>query len=114
MLPCRFLRHALEAFAAAIDVKHVNIHGHSLRVGRYARVSERRWGWSRNDTGALRSRGYLHDIGKLRWINVCSASRRLWIRKSFREMADHTIVGHQIVSGVQFPWPRIPEIVRAS
>src|SRR5277367_5189347 len=27
---------ALEAFATAIDVKHVNIHGHSLRVGRYA------------------------------------------------------------------------------
>ena len=27
-------------------------------------------------------------------------------------MADHTVVGHQIVSGVQFPWPRIPEIVR--
>ena len=28
-------------------------------------------------------------------------------------MADHTVVGHQIVSGVQFPWPRIPEIVRS-
>jgi len=32
--------------------------------------------------------------------------------EEFREMADHTVVGHQIVSGVQFPWPRIPEIVR--
>ena len=30
----------------------------------------------------------------------------------FREMADHTVVGHQIVTGVQFPWPRIPETVR--
>ena len=28
-------------------------------------------------------------------------------------MADHTVVGHQIVSGVEFPWPRIPEIVRS-
>src|SRR4029077_10768691 len=27
---------ALEAFATAIDVKHVNIHGPALRVGRYA------------------------------------------------------------------------------
>jgi HD-GYP domain-containing protein (c-di-GMP phosphodiesterase class II) len=27
-------------------------------------------------------------------------------------MADHTVVGHQIVSSVQFPWPKIPEIVR--
>jgi HD-GYP domain-containing protein (c-di-GMP phosphodiesterase class II) len=32
--------------------------------------------------------------------------------EEFREMADHTVVGHQIVTGVQFPWPRIPEIVR--
>src|SRR4029077_1860878 len=30
----------------------------------------------------------------------------------FRAMADHTVVGHQIVSGIQFPWPKIPEIVR--
>jgi len=27
-------------------------------------------------------------------------------------MADHTTVGHQIVIGVNFPWPRIPEVVR--
>jgi HD-GYP domain-containing protein (c-di-GMP phosphodiesterase class II) len=27
-------------------------------------------------------------------------------------MADHTTVGHQIVSSVQFPWPKIPEAVR--
>jgi HD-GYP domain-containing protein (c-di-GMP phosphodiesterase class II) len=27
-------------------------------------------------------------------------------------MADHTVVGHEIVSGVQFPWPSIPEAVR--
>ncbi len=31
-----FYDNALEAFATAIDVKHINIHGHSLRVGRYA------------------------------------------------------------------------------
>jgi HD-GYP domain-containing protein (c-di-GMP phosphodiesterase class II) len=27
-------------------------------------------------------------------------------------MADHTTVGHQIVTGVQFPWPFVPEVVR--
>jgi len=27
-------------------------------------------------------------------------------------MADHTTVGHQIVAGIQFPWPMIPEVVR--
>jgi putative nucleotidyltransferase with HDIG domain len=104
---------ALEAFATAIDVKHVNIHGHSLRVGRYASAIGEAMGMEPNDVAALRSAGYLHDIGKV------AVDKRLFGKattldpEEFREMADHTIVGHQIVSGVEFPWPRIPEIVRS-
>ena len=104
---------ALEAFATAIDVKHVNIHGHSLRVGRYASAIGEAMGMEPNDVAALRSAGYLHDIGKV------AVDKRLFGKPTsldaaeFREMADHTIVGHQIVSGVEFPWPRIPEIVRS-
>jgi len=103
---------ALEAFAAAIDVKHVNIHGHSIRVGRYAAAMGEAMGMEPGDVAALRSAGYLHDIGKV------AVDKRLFSKPTvldpdeFREMADHTVVGHQIVSGVQFPWPRIPEIVR--
>src|SRR6202040_56275 len=108
-----FYDNALEAFATAIDVKHVNIHGHSLRVGRYASAIGEAMGMEPGDVAALRSAGYLHDIGKV------AVDKRLFGKPSaldpeeFREMADHTIVGHQIVSGVQFPWPRIPEIVRS-
>ena len=104
---------ALEAFATAIDVKHVNIHGHSLRVGRYASAIGEAMGMEPNDIAALRSAGYLHDIGKV------AVDKRLFGKptsldaEEFREMADHTVVGHQIVSGVEFPWPRIPEIVRS-
>jgi putative nucleotidyltransferase with HDIG domain len=107
-----FYDNALEAFAAAIDVKHVNIHGHSLRVGRYAAAIGDAMGMDSNDVAALRSAGYLHDIGKV------AVDKRLFGKPSsldpeeFQEMADHTTVGHQIVTGVQFPWPRIPEIVR--
>ena len=103
---------ALEAFATAIDVKHVNIHGHSLRVGRYAAAVGEAMGLDPNEVAALRSAGYLHDIGKV------AVDKRLFGKptsldaEEFREMADHTVVGHQIVTGVQFPWPRIPEIVR--
>jgi putative nucleotidyltransferase with HDIG domain len=103
---------ALEAFATAIDVKHVNIHGHSLRVGRYSAAIGEAMGMQPNDVAALRSAGYLHDIGKV------AVDRRLFGKpgaldpEEFREMADHTTVGHQIVSSVQFPWPKIPETVR--
>jgi len=107
-----FYDNALEAFATAIDVKHVNIHGHSLRVGRFAAAIGEAMGMESGEVATLRSAGYLHDIGKV------AVDRRLFGKPSaldpeeFREMADHTVVGHQIVSSVQFPWPKIPEIVR--
>ena len=107
-----FYDNALEAFATAIDVKHVNIHGHSLRVGRYASAIGEAMGMQPNEIAALRSAGYLHDIGKV------AVDRRLFGKpgaldpEEFREMADHTTVGHQIVSSVEFPWPKIPETVR--
>src|ERR1700720_907791 len=107
-----FCYNALEAFATAIDVKHVNIHGHSLRVGRYSQAIGEALGMDPNDVAALRSAGYLHDIGKV------AVDRRLFGKagaldpEEFREMANHTVVGHQIVSSVQFPWPKIPETVR--
>src|ERR1022692_8590 len=107
-----FYDNALEAFATAIDVKHVNIHGHSLRVGRYAQSIGEALGMEPGNVASLRSAGYLHDIGKV------AVDRRLFEKASkldaeeSREMRDHTIVGHQIVSHVQFPWPQIPEIVR--
>jgi putative nucleotidyltransferase with HDIG domain len=107
-----FYDNALEAFATAIDVKHVNIHGHSLRVSRYASAIGEAMSLDSTEIAALRSAGYLHDIGKV------AVDKRLFGKPGsldpdeFREMADHTVVGHKIVSGVQFPWPRIPEIVR--
>lgn len=104
---------ALEAFAAAIDVKHVNIHGHSLRVGRYASAIGEALGMEATEVAALRSAGYLHDIGKVAVDKRIFGKPAALDEEEFREMADHTVVGHQIVSGVQFPWPQIPEIVRS-
>ena len=64
------------------------------------------------EVAALRSAGYLHDIGKVAVDKHIFGKPGALDPSEFREMADHTVVGHQIVSGVQFPWPRIPEIVR--
>jgi putative nucleotidyltransferase with HDIG domain len=107
-----FCDNALEAFATAIDVKHVNIHGHSLRVGRYAAAIGEAMGLDPNEVAGLRSAGYLHDIGKVAVDKHIFGKPGALDPIEFREMADHTVVGHQIVSGVEFPWPRIPEIVR--
>jgi putative nucleotidyltransferase with HDIG domain len=107
-----FYDNALEAFATAIDVKHVNIHGHSLRVGRYAQAIGEALGMDPNEVASLRSAGYLHDIGKVAVDTRLFAKTSALDAEESRLMRDHTVVGHQIVSHVQFPWPQIPEIVR--
>lgn len=107
-----FYDNALEAFAAAIDVKHVNIHGHSLRVARYAAAIGEAMGFEPTEVAALRSAGYLHDIGKVAVDKYLFGKPSALDPEEFRAMADHTTVGHQIVSGIQFPWPMIPEVVR--
>jgi len=107
-----FYDNALEAFATAIDVKHVNIHGHSLRVARYAAAVGEALGLDPNEVAALRSAGYLHDIGKVAVDRYLFGKPTALDPDEFRAMADHTTVGHQIVSGIQFPWPMIPEVVR--
>jgi putative nucleotidyltransferase with HDIG domain len=107
-----FYDNALEAFATAIDVKHVNIHGHSLRAARYAAAIGEAMGLDATEVAALRSAGYLHDIGKVAVDKHLFGKPSALDPEEFRAMADHTVVGHQIVSGIQFPWPKIPEIVR--
>ncbi|MGI9104134.1 MAG: HD-GYP domain-containing protein [Terriglobales bacterium] len=108
-----FYDNALETFANAIDIKHVNVRGHSLRVGRYSAGISEAMGSDPAEVAGLRAAGYLHDIGKV------AVDKRLFAKpgklddEEMREMADHTIVGHQIVQGVEFPWKNVPEVVRS-
>jgi HD-GYP domain-containing protein (c-di-GMP phosphodiesterase class II) len=60
----------------------------------------------------LRSAAYLHDIGMVAVDKRLLGKAAQLDEQESREMRDHTVVGHQIVSQVQFPWPQIPEIVR--
>jgi len=107
-----FYDNALETFANAIDIKHINIRGHSLRVGRYATGIGEAMGMDAVELTALRASGYLHDIGKVAVDKALFGKPTKLNDAEFREMADHTVIGHQIVHGVQFPWPNVPEVVR--
>jgi putative nucleotidyltransferase with HDIG domain len=108
-----FYDNALETFAQAIDIKHVNIHGHSVRVGRYSAGIAEAIGMDATEIAGIRAAGYLHDIGKV------AVDKRLFSKAGaldadeFREMADHTTVGYEIVRDVHFPWPKVAEVVRS-
>jgi putative nucleotidyltransferase with HDIG domain len=104
---------ALAAFAATIDVKSIQMQGHSLRVGRYAAGIAEALGMGAAEVSEMRAAGYLHDIGKV------TVDKHLFTKpgalepSEFQEIADHTVQGHRIVSAVHFPWPKIPEVVRS-
>ncbi len=108
-----FYDNALETFAHAIDIKHVNIRGHSVHVGRYSAGMAEAMGMDAAEVAGIRAAGYLHDIGKV------AVDKRLFGKagaldaEEFREMADHTTVGFQIVRDVHFPWPKVAEVVRS-
>ena len=107
-----FHDNALEAFAYAIDIKHTGFYGHSLRVGRYAQAIGEALGMDPNEVASLRSAAYLHDIGMVAIDKrLCGKASPLDAEEA-REMRDHTIIGHQIVSQVRFPWAHVREIVR--
>ncbi len=108
-----FYDNALETFAQAIDIKHVNIRGHSLRVGRYAAGIAEAMGMDAAEVAGIRAAGYLHDIGKVAVDKHLFGKPGALDAQEFREMADHTTVGFQIVQGVQFPWPKVAEVVRS-
>ncbi|HEX3585270.1 MAG TPA: HD domain-containing phosphohydrolase, partial [Candidatus Angelobacter sp.] len=104
---------ALAAFAATIDVKSVLMHGHSLRVGRYAAGMAEGMGMTAAEASEMRAAGYLHNIGMVTVDKHLLSKPGALEPGEFQEMADHTVQGHRIVSTVQFPWPKIPEVVRS-
>lgn len=103
---------ALEAFATTIDAKDEHMRGHSMRVGRYSAEIATSLGMSENDVRAIRAAGQLHDIGRVTVDKSVSNKTTKLLPEEFREIADHTVMGHQIVSSVKFPWPDVPEVVR--
>lgn len=107
-----FWDEALEAFATTIDVKHVDQRGHSLRVARYAAGMAEALGMSSKEVSEIRAAGYLHDIGKVSVDKHIFSKTGALEPTEFREMSDHTVIGHQIVSHVHLPWQSVPEIVR--
>src|SRR5579872_6451626 len=103
---------ALEAFATTIDSKDTYLRGHSIRVARFATGIAATLGMNEEEISGIRAAGHLHDIGKVT-VDKQFFSKTSTLRpEEFRAIADHTVMGHQIVSSVRFPWPQVPEVVR--
>jgi diguanylate cyclase (GGDEF)-like protein/putative nucleotidyltransferase with HDIG domain len=100
-----------EALATAIDAKDQITHCHVRRVQVYAARMGEVFGLSGNEISALKAGALLHDIGKLAVPpHILNKPGRL-TSAEFEKMKIHTVVGAQILSRVDFPYPVVP-IVR--
>jgi len=100
-----------EALATAIDAKDQTTHCHVRRVQIYADGMGQVFGLSKSQIAALKAGALLHDIGKLAVPpHILNKPGRL-TPAEFEKMKIHTVVGAQILSRVEFPYPVIP-IVR--
>jgi len=99
-----------EALATAIDAKDQTSHCHVRRVQHYAAGMGEIFGLSPQEIAALKSGALLHDIGKLAVPpHILNKPGRL-TPAEFEKMKIHTVVGAQILSRVEFPYPVIPII----
>ena len=108
-----FYDNTLHAFAAAIDAKDQFTRGHSRRVAHYAGGIAQAMGMEEREVAGVRAAGLLHDVGKVTVDKYIFSKPGKLEPNEFREMADHTTIGYQIVQGVEFPWPEIPAVVRS-
>ena len=100
-----------EALATAIDAKDQTSHCHVRRVQIYAAGMGEVFGLGKAEIAALKAGALLHDVGKLAVPpHILNKPGRL-TPAEFDKMKIHTVVGAQILSRVDFPYPVIP-IVR--
>jgi diguanylate cyclase (GGDEF)-like protein/putative nucleotidyltransferase with HDIG domain len=100
-----------EALATAIDAKDQTTHCHVRRVQIYAAGMGEVFGLCADEIAALKAGALLHDVGKLAVPPHILNKPGPLTHAEFEKMKIHTVVGAQILSRVDFPYPVIP-IVR--
>ncbi|HST50576.1 MAG TPA: HD domain-containing phosphohydrolase [Pyrinomonadaceae bacterium] len=103
-------RQTVEALAVAINAKDEVTHEHVLRVQTYAAGVARSLGCTDADIEALKAGALLHDIGKIAVPDYILNKPGKLTAEEFNRMKLHTVVGAQILSRVEFPFPVVPVV----
>lgn len=102
----------IETLALAIEAKDGITRDHLERVQVYAVEVAKEFGLSDSELEAVRAASILHDIGKLAVPEYIISKPGRLTQAEFEKMKIHPVVGAQILSQVQFPYPVAP-IVRS-
>src|SRR2546430_17563655 len=101
----------VEALATAIDAKDQTTHCHVRRVQIYADGLGKLLRLSAAELAALNAGALLHDVGKLAVPDHILNKPGTLTRAEFEKTKIHTVVGAEILSRCNFPYPVVP-IVR--
>ena len=100
----------IEALSLAIEAKDDTTHDHLNRVQTYAVQISKDLNLSDAEVNAVKAAAMLHDIGKLAVPeHILSKPGRL-TPEEFEKMKIHPVVGAEILSRVQFPYPVVPMV----
>src|SRR6185369_15503881 len=98
----------VEALATAIDAKDQTSHCHVRRVQIYTDGLGRRLGLAKPELAALSAGALLHDVGKLAVPDHILNKPGALTAAEFEKTKIHTVVGAEILSRVNFPYPVVP------
>ncbi len=102
----------IESLALAIEAKDHTTHDHLQRVQVYAVEIGKDLRLSENELQAIRAASVLHDIGKIAVPEHIICKPGKLTPEEFGKMKIHPVVGAEILSRAQFPYPVVP-IVRS-
>jgi diguanylate cyclase (GGDEF)-like protein/putative nucleotidyltransferase with HDIG domain len=95
-------RATVEALAAAIDARDSYTHGHSRRVADFSLLIGRELGLRSKEMEILTLGALLHDLGKIGISDTLLRKHGHLSEGERREVRDHTVIGYQMVQGVEF------------
>jgi putative nucleotidyltransferase with HDIG domain len=100
----------MEALAAAVEARDPYTHGHTERVGSYARVLAEALGLQPAEIEALQRACILHDIGKIGVEDlILNKQARLDADEELR-MQRHPLIAVEMLKGIDFLEPVLPII----
>lgn len=101
----------VEALASAVDAKDRYTHGHIRRVQAYATELARLIGiQDEKELLALQAGALLHDIGKIAIPEYILNKPTVLTETEYEKMQIHPVVGAQMLSTIEFPFPLIPMV----
>lgn len=101
----RSLLQTIEAIALTVEKRDPYTAGHQQRVAELAVAIGLRLGLSAHRVKGLRLGAMIHDIGKVYVPTEILNRPGKLDAAQFHLIRNHPLVGHEIVQGIEFPWP---------